>query len=112
MEYTFNDQQQAMMGDPAAAKRVTGRKIILRCPRCGSYGRYKVESHVSSGISKGFKFRIGCVKCSCSTRLYDIKFDLDSFGKIVVVEDDRDKALLDWNTRPNITRMEDVKNGN
>ena len=69
-------ERRALMGDREAQRQCTEQGIVLPCPRCG--GTPVGEAFIGAGM-----FYFEC-NCGSTTHCFDSK----------------QKALLEWNTRP------------
>lgn len=90
----LNDQTLALLGDHAAAKRITGRGELLPCPKCrGEADRHKkVEDWLGVGWYMA-GYTVFCKKCKISVQYAKTQKEAD----------------LDWNTRAPILTPEQIK---
>lgn len=86
----MDDIKRALLGDHEAAKRLTEKGVLLRCPMCGSnpelFFWYKEEKQINPSL-------VRCIKCGLHTSTY------------LRIKD----AILVWNTRAPILSAEEME---
>lgn len=81
----LDNKTLAMLGDKAAAERLTERGKLLPCPMCAG----KADSWEDTGNRKGF---VQCVDC-----------------ELLIQNVSKEAAEADWNTRAPILTPEQIK---
>ena len=72
------------------------------CPFCGGMAEFYRIANRTSNSSIGFTFRIKCKKCGTEKpKNYEYDVCMDDAGNINIRQDDRYKAVEDWNRRAN-----------
>ena len=77
----------ALLGDPAAARRLTDAGVLLECPFCGG------EAMVEYDTTEPFEYAVFCGDC----------------GVMPTTSEDEQVARLAWNTRTPILSAEEVE---
>lgn len=71
------------------------------CPFCGGKAEVGRKANFKSSDRLGWEFGVRCKNCHASTpqQHYKLAIDMDLSGEIVVVVDEREKAIAAWNRR-------------
>lgn len=70
------------------------------CPFCGGKAYFRVFSNSSTHHCVGFDFGIECQKCGITLpNRFKVEFSLNDCGGINPLNDEREKALKQWNCR-------------
>lgn len=75
------------------------------CPFCGEKATFEPKTTgMSSGTSE-YRFSIGCRNCGMnSSHIYHVDIAFRN-GDLVIIEDERDKAVEEWNRRTDNEKM-------
>lgn len=70
------------------------------CPFCGGDAKFETISKNSTSYSVGYSFIIQCQECKMKfPKGYNISFSLSNNGEVKFMDDERFKAIRDWNKR-------------
>lgn len=70
------------------------------CPFCGGQAIFKTISNMADHSNIGFDFGIKCRDCGMTfPKIYVMRLDLDSDGTVVMIDDEREIAVKQWNDR-------------
>lgn len=70
------------------------------CPFCGGKAVFFVKSHTTSEMKSYWRIGVYCTKCNLtSPKLYGLTLALGTNAEIKTIEDERQRALDDWNWR-------------
>ena len=71
------------------------------CPFCGGEAKLFVKTSCSRGVTRGWEFGIFCAKCDVTTPKtnYLVEVQLDAYGEVITVVDERLLAIEAWNRR-------------
>ena len=77
-------------------------EALKPCPFCGGKAKFSVDHAMGTDVKDTkFTFKIQCDKCEVSSpRLYSVICRIDNEGNFVALSDERQKAIADWNRRP------------
>lgn len=91
--------RRALVGDREAQKECTKQGIVLPCPFCGGEAKFFVKCSSERGC--GWQFGIYCSECNLTMPKtdYQVQVQLNEFGDVVTIVDERDKAIEAWNRR-------------
>lgn len=106
----LDDKLLAMLGDKAAAERLTEAGILLPCYRCG--GAATITPTFCSGRENPFYWwKIRCEKCHVELGGYGTEYSMNKNEKFEIIKrvDGRKETVKIWNTRAPILTPEQIK---
>jgi Lar family restriction alleviation protein len=69
------------------------------CPFCGKKAEFRTNTTGTNGENFKYRFNIRCRNCGMnSSHIYDVEITFRN-GDFVIIEDGRDKAVEEWNSR-------------
>ena len=69
------------------------------CPFCGKKAEFRTNTAGTNGENFKYRFNIRCRNCGMnSSHIYDVEITFRN-GDFVIIEDERDKAVEEWNRR-------------
>ena len=69
------------------------------CPVCGKKGEFRTNTVGTNGENFKYRFNIRCRNCGMnSSHIYGVEITFRN-GDSVTIEDERDKAVEEWNRR-------------
>ena len=77
-------------------------KELKPCPFCGGKAHIKILSKTYGNRKEGIDFKVKCEKCGVEANqayFFEIEFCPETELGIRVIEDEREKAIADWNRR-------------
>ena len=77
------------------------REIFLKpCPFCGGKAEFYVKGHSASEMKSYWRIGVYCTKCNLtSPKLYSLTLALGTNAEFQTIEDERQRAVDDWNRR-------------
>lgn len=96
----MDDYRRALLGDHAAARRLTAAGKVLPCHRCG--GRAEVEEQIEDPPRRGVKAMVRIVCTCCRFALASsVEWDMES-------ADERMRLIEQWNTRAQVLSAKEI----
>ena len=76
------------------------------CPFCGGEAKFLLKTYTAGGTTRGWEFGIYCTACDVTTPKtnYNLEIQLNDYGDIEVVVDERHSAIKAWNRRAHENR--------
>ena len=69
------------------------------CPFCGKKAEFRKNTTGTNGENFKYRFSIRCRNCGMnSSHIYGVEITFRN-GDFVIIEDERDKAVEEWNRR-------------
>ena len=107
----MDDVKRALLGDHEAAKRLTEKGVLLRCPFCGGEVRLRRVSNgysTSPTVIRG-EWTVECPKGCVRNNVYKSEIFQDDKGAVVIKNNGAEEARLAWNTREAILSADELK---
>ena len=96
------DQYEYMEECPDYVKEENQMKYsekLKPCPFCGKKAEFRTNTTGTNGQNFKYRFNIRCRNCGMnSSHIYDVEITFRN-GDFVIIEDERDKAVEEWNRR-------------
>ena len=107
----MNEIERALLGDKAAARRLTDAGVLLPCPMCGGEVRLRrvSSSYTTSPTTIMDKWTVECPNGCVRNNVYESKIFQDEKGKVIIKNNGADEARLAWNTRAPILSAEEME---
>lgn len=75
------------------------------CPFCGKKAEFRTNTTGTNGENFKYRFNIRCRNCGMnSSHIYGVEITFRN-GDFVIIEDERDKAVDEWNRRTDNEKM-------
>lgn len=107
----MTDTQLALLGDHAAAKRLTEQGVLLPCPFCGGDAILRRVGNLYSTYPNEIrdKWTVECKKCCFKNNVYESKIFQDDKGTVIIKNNGAEQASLAWNTRAAVLSFEEME---
>ena len=96
------DQYEYMEECPDYVKEKNQMKYsekLKPCPFCGKKAEFRTNTTETNGENFKYRFNIRCRNCEMnSSHIYGVEITFRN-GDFVIIEDERDKAVEEWNRR-------------